>query len=222
MNSRGQMQRPALWYARWAMPWLALAGCGDRGGDPDRTMPSYHAALVREAVTSYTFAAPKPAIAGEATSIGPARQVDSTDFTAAEASRVDSPDGTRPRELLARFRIGRAYPRLGLAEGDNYVWAIPAIPPRGQKDTVHRKYVMVPADTMAPMHYLELDETKVLTGHRHQAPEAVVAAVGPSSVVFGVCLEGPMCPAGHCGIVNVGRRYTGEADRIRLAADSIR
>lgn len=167
----------------------------------------HHEALVREAHFNYVFGVEKSATEGDTAVIGVAGAEEVSQFTAAEAVRRDDPDGTQPREIIAKLYVDHDYPRLGLVKGNNYIFVTPALPPRGSVDKVRRTYVVVPEDVNAEMRYLTIDPAKQFG---HHPPAAVIAHLGNGRVVLGCCLDDPGCGSGHCGATDAGGRYTGK------------
>ena len=96
--------------------------------------------------------------------------------------------------IIARIRSERAYPLLGIAAGENYVW-------RNSRDARRAKSwvtLVVAADSALARHTLKRDERLMEYTHGEPAePRLVILQVHSQSL--SMCLDDPMCSTGHCG-----------------------
>jgi hypothetical protein len=109
-----------------------------------------------------------------------------------------TPPGPVGRVLMALVYSDKPYKRLGIEEGNNYVFRDST-----GKDPKKFETYMVPADpkSSGDAKKLKRDSDKYSEGD-HTEPRLVKTAakrMTGTMLAFGACLEDPGCTSGHCG-----------------------
>lgn len=177
----------------------ALSGCrlqqgspstGDPGADTTRT------AIVREAQGLYDYGPDRLPIASVDTAFRGPVVADGAIPRMWIATATLKRGVTRPtHRIVARIRSMGAYPPMGIAEGDNYIWR----DTWSARDYSRSRAVVVSVDSTIKPHALVRDERKIEYSHGADPAEPRLVLMKVHSVALGACLEDRICPSGHCG-----------------------
>lgn len=208
---------PALTMARTLLALLtllAVGSCSTLSGGLGSARSK--ADLLRIAENDYEYPGPESnAITGSAAEIGSYDGISALTLTVRTIAGVPkSNTNTDARVVVGRFYLSHDYPRLGMYEGYNYVFFDKG-KKLGKGSYRPGAYIVVPANKAAVARYLIADRRLDLAHGTRKWPAAVTAVGkarydGPGNprlvdeIVLGLCVEGEMCPAGHCGLTDVG------------------
>ena len=166
-----------------------------RPAEDERSADTSRTSIIRQAVRDYDYGPERPPFMitdpdfpGTVVADGSIPRM--TIATATRKPGVPPPSD----QILARIRSVRAYPPMGLAEGDNYIV-------RSSRDTAMSGALVtqiIPLNRAAARYGLTRDSRKHEYTHGDpREPRLVIIKV--HSVALGVCLEDPVCGTGHCG-----------------------
>ena len=135
------------------------------------------AELINEAESNYRFGSERDAIPVDTTYVkGPGGRLPT--ITIATATQKSSSDRVRQNKFVSRLNSSGAFPRLGLAPGDNYLWHDTTSGKEGPWRTL-----VVPRNQSYPMVWLLRDMTvKGYAPGTPLEPRLVMSALG-----FGTC-----------------------------------
>ncbi|NUO38942.1 MAG: hypothetical protein HOQ19_03520 [Gemmatimonadaceae bacterium] len=185
---------------------FSLQACnqsGNQNGSPATEKPPGDKkptqAEVLELAKSYSFPNPTPPVAPIANLPNPDMpEADApTKITIARAVPITSP-GPSGRVLMALVYSNKSVKRLGIEEGNNYIFRDST-----SRDPKTFETYMVPADpgSSGDAKRLKRASEKFSDGD-HTEPRLVKSAakvMTRSMLAFGACLEDPGCTSGHCG-----------------------
>jgi hypothetical protein len=160
-------------------------------GRPQITQP-----LIVEAAKDYDVGPERPATPEtDRTFPGPTAPDSAAPTSITIASMTLKPGRPRgPRQLMARITSDKAYPLMGIVEGQNFIW-------RNTWDSTDVASVntLTPAKAGAPDHVLTRDyrPNRYPAVDRPHRPRLLKLTV--NSIAFVACLDDPGCGTGHCG-----------------------
>lgn len=178
---------------------VALSGCRLQSGSPstgERGADTSRAAIVREAQSLYDYGSERPPIATVDHEFRGPVVDDGTIPRMWIATATLKRGVTRPaHRIVARIRSTGAYPAMGIAQGDNYIWRSTWDTGRDSRATA----MIVSVDSSSKPHQLLRDERKIEYSHGADPAEPRLVLMKVHSVALGACLEDRICPSGHCG-----------------------
>ena len=176
----------------------ALSSCRLQQGSPstgDVGSDTTRSAIIREARALYDYGPERPPIATVDTAFPGPVVADGAIPRMWIATATLKRGVSRPvHRIVARIRSTGAYPPMGIAAGDNYIWR----DTWDVRDGSRGRAMIVPVDSSSKSHILIRDARNMEYSHGDPAePRLVMKQV--HSFALAACLEDRICPSGHCG-----------------------